>query len=116
MLAAFSKFDDDLKKQPELANWQENRAHKFAIRYNDQLYPMKSIIELATGTSVDSFSGGQEAVTFVKKLGFSPGAGHGANSLADRERSQHSTPRSAAPEISSFPRSYGRVLDPGRQL
>lgn len=82
MIAAFAKFDEELKKRPEFANWQENKAYKYAIRYNDQLYPMKSIIELATGQPVDSFSGGPEALTFVKKLGF---AGEPTRLPAERE-------------------------------
>jgi hypothetical protein len=70
MLAAFAQFDNEFKNQPEFANWRENKSYKYAIRYNDQLYPMKSIIELATGQPAESFSGGSEALTFVKKLGF----------------------------------------------
>jgi hypothetical protein len=71
VLSAIARFDEELNQRPELANWQENKAHKYAIRYNGQLYPVKRIIELATGQPVEEFSGGIEAITFIKNVGFS---------------------------------------------
>jgi 5-methylcytosine-specific restriction enzyme A len=64
--AALDRFDHELRNDPQWVNWQNNQAHRYAISKDDKLYPVKQIIAMATGKSVDSFSGGSEANSYVK--------------------------------------------------
>lgn len=47
-----------------------NQAHLYAISANDQLYPAKKIVSLATGIPVGLFSGGQPTNGYLKRRGF----------------------------------------------
>lgn len=70
MVEAMERFDRDLRESQEWANWEERDSHKFAIEHAGQKYPVKKLVSLATGTPVSSFSSGDEANSFVRKLGF----------------------------------------------
>src|SRR5262245_32909283 len=74
--AAMSRFDAEMRALPDWANWDEKKNHKFAFVENGRRYPMKEIISLASGTSKDDFSGGEEAIRFAKNLGFDVEALH----------------------------------------
>ena len=70
---ALMQFDQQLRQAPEWASWTDNNAHKYAIRANGRLYPVKQIVSLATGTPVSDFSGGEgsgQANTYIRNLGF----------------------------------------------
>jgi hypothetical protein len=64
------RFDQDLRQQPEWSSWpQQSGSHRWAIRSDDRLYPVKQIIAMATGQPTSGFSGGDEANGFAKKYG-----------------------------------------------
>lgn len=50
ILASLARFDAELREQPGWANWQENRAQKYAVSYDGKLYPPKHTLHLAMGT------------------------------------------------------------------
>ena len=56
---AMTRFDLDLRHTPDWANWEQNKAHRYAIDHEGRHYPVKQIISLATGMSVSEFSGGE---------------------------------------------------------
>lgn len=70
ILSAMVLFDKEHRSSPEWLNWEENKAHKYAILHNDKVYPVKKIVSLATGVPVSEFSGGREANGYVTGLGF----------------------------------------------
>jgi len=70
VLKAMEQFDQNERLSAEWLNWESKQNHKYAIYYSDKLYPVKHIISLATGTHVNSFSGGDEANNYLKAKGF----------------------------------------------
>lgn len=66
--AAMDKFDSELRSMPVWERWQEDETYKYAIERNDQLYPVKQIVSMATGVPVKEFSGSQ-ANAYVEKYG-----------------------------------------------
>lgn len=68
-----SRFDRDLRDSQDWQGWEDNKAHKYAIRVGDALYPVKQIVALATGMPVAEFSGGEgsgQANEYVRNRGF----------------------------------------------
>jgi predicted HNH restriction endonuclease len=62
-----------LRDTPEWDDWEQNRAHLYAIEHEGRHYPVKQIISMATGMSVSDFSGGQavgNANQYVAARGF----------------------------------------------
>ena len=55
------RFDIELRNMPDWDDWEQNRAHRYAIEYQGQRYPVKQIISMATGMPVSDFSGGRAA-------------------------------------------------------
>jgi 5-methylcytosine-specific restriction enzyme B len=70
VIEAMERFDRELRDSREWANWQQKESHKYALEHNGQRYPVKKIVSIATDTPVGSFSGGDEADSFVERLGF----------------------------------------------
>lgn len=70
VLKAMEQFDQSERSSAEWWGWENKQNHKYAINYSDKLYPVKHIISLATGTPVNSFSGGDEANSYIKAKGF----------------------------------------------
>jgi hypothetical protein len=70
IFAALVRFDAELRSTPQWTSWEENQAHRFAVRKDDKLYPVKQIIAMATGAPVSSFSGGSEANNYLRDRGF----------------------------------------------
>jgi hypothetical protein len=68
---ALETFDAKFRNQNEWAGWENNNSHRYAILDNGRRYPMKEIIAIATGTPKEQFKGGEQAIRFVKDLGFS---------------------------------------------
>jgi hypothetical protein len=67
------RFDQEFRNRPELAGWEQNRTHRYAIEHNGRRYPVKQVVSLATGLPVSDFSGGQaagEANQYVASRGF----------------------------------------------
>jgi len=44
--------------------------HKYALRHDEKLYPVKEIISRATGVARSKFSGGKAANELLRGLGF----------------------------------------------
>lgn len=68
-----ARFDRELRASPEWLRWEDNQAHKYAIRLSGQFYPVKQIVPLATRVAVSEFSGGEgsgQANVYVRDLGF----------------------------------------------
>lgn len=64
------QFDQSERSSAEWLGWEDKQNHKYAIHYNDKLYPVKHIISMASGTPVNSFNGGDEANNYLKAKGF----------------------------------------------
>src|SRR5262245_37927122 len=52
------------------AAWELGSAHKWAIVYQEQRYPVKQIVALAAGVAVHTFSGGEALNRRIARLGF----------------------------------------------
>ncbi|MDD4803272.1 MAG: hypothetical protein PHF24_10120, partial [Syntrophomonas sp.] len=70
VLKAMEQFDQNERSSAEWLGWENKQNHKYAIYYSDKLYPVKRIVSMATGTPVNSFSGGDEANNYLKTKGF----------------------------------------------
>jgi hypothetical protein len=55
------RFDRELRDTADWTDWEENRAHRYAIERDERRYPVKQIISTATGIPVSDFSGGRAA-------------------------------------------------------
>jgi len=74
LIRAMTQFDLEIRDSDEMRGWERNAAHKYAIRHNDRLYPVKKIVSIATGLPVSDFSGGWgsgQANEYVEKYGLS---------------------------------------------
>jgi hypothetical protein len=58
---AMGQFDRELRVTSDWHDWEQNKAHRYAIEYSGQHYPVKQIVSMATGTLVSDFSGGRAA-------------------------------------------------------
>lgn len=67
---AMTRFDAEVRSSPQWANWEDNRAHQYAIAAGDELYPVKQIIAMATGAAPSSFGGGSEANNYLRDRDF----------------------------------------------
>ncbi|MFG0631406.1 HNH endonuclease [Pseudomonas sp. xss_2] len=67
---ALKQFDQKIRNRAEWQGWMSNQAHRYAISANNQLYPAKKIVSLATGVAVGLFSGGQPTNSYLKRHGY----------------------------------------------
>lgn len=67
---ALRQFDLKFRMRAEWQGWTDNQAHRYAISANNQLYPAKKIVSLATGVAVGLFSGGQPTNGYLRRHGF----------------------------------------------
>jgi 5-methylcytosine-specific restriction enzyme A len=58
---AMGQFDRELRETPDWADWEQNKAHLYAIEHDARRYPVKQIVSMATGMPVSEFSGGEAA-------------------------------------------------------
>jgi hypothetical protein len=68
--SAMARFDNELRNSDHWANWEDNQSHRYAINKDGKRYPVKQILSMATGANVNSFSGGNEANSYLKERGF----------------------------------------------
>lgn len=61
LLQAMAEFDHALRETDQWSQWAENKAHKYAIRHEGRLYPVKHIVSLASGVPVRVFNGGKSS-------------------------------------------------------
>jgi MoxR-like ATPase len=66
--AAFEEFDRTLRASDEWRGWEDDKNHKYALIEKGQKYPVKKVISIATGVPVGSFSGGPEAINYVRDM------------------------------------------------
>ena len=62
VLAAMREFDNNLRHTKTWINWEENRAHLYAIEYDGRRFPVKRIASLASGIPVNQLHGGPGVV------------------------------------------------------
>ncbi|MGW8465917.1 MrcB family domain-containing protein [Pseudomonas sp. CLCA07] len=70
ILEAIREFDTILLPTDEWRAWESNGSQVWALVHDGKHYPPKKIISLATGTSVNEFSGGPETNGYLDALGF----------------------------------------------
>ena len=71
VLKALEKFDQDYRSNPEWVDWENKQNYKYAIRYQERLYPVKQIVSLATGEPRNAFNGGVRAANkYLRAKGF----------------------------------------------
>ena len=70
IIEALNEFDDSLRNTIDWQGWEERSYQKYAILFEEKLYPPKKIISMATGTSVKEFSGGYQTNSYLEKRGF----------------------------------------------
>jgi serine/threonine protein kinase len=71
VIEAMKTFDEQHRDGGLYRNFEKNSNHTYAIKYGEKLYPVKFIIELATGRPASSFSGGAGPPNeLIKSLGF----------------------------------------------
>lgn len=70
ILQVFEEFDEEHRGEGRWADWQSNRNYKHAIEHEGRLYPVKQIISMATGRPTNSFSGGEQANSYVENYDF----------------------------------------------
>ena len=73
VLRAFKHFDTRVRSSISWSGWENRRNHKYAIREDGILYPVKKIVSLATGVHVRDLHGGDRpgyTNRMVKSLGF----------------------------------------------
>jgi hypothetical protein len=69
LIEAMREFDREHLPTRAWANWEQNKAHRYAIQYKGRLYPVKRIVSMAAGVPYRSFHGGRMANNYVKKHG-----------------------------------------------
>lgn len=70
VLAAMCQFDTELRATEAWADWETNRAHRWAIAHDGRRYPVKQITALASDLPASAFSGGEALNTRLARLGF----------------------------------------------
>ena len=70
VVAALSEFDSRYPDSNSYDSWLDKNTYKYAVRYNDRLYPCKHILSQATGIATTEFNGGQQTNSVLRKLGF----------------------------------------------
>jgi hypothetical protein len=68
ILQALEEFDEEHRGEGRWADWQSN--HKHAIEHEGRLYPVKQIVSMATGRPARSFSGSEQANSYVREYDF----------------------------------------------
>jgi hypothetical protein len=84
VLRAISAFDREWPETHLYDDWLSKRTYRYALSYNDRLYPPKRILNLATGVSLREFSGGVDQTNrFRHAIGLgSPAASEGKGEVA----------------------------------
>jgi hypothetical protein len=68
---AIGKFNKDYRYTKEYENWLDNGRYKWAIKYQEKLYPPKYIMSQAIRVPTNCFYGGEIAVNEpLRRLGF----------------------------------------------
>ncbi len=67
---AICEFDKRYTNSHDYDGWYSKDYYKYAVKYGERYYPVKHILSEATGITSSSFSGGEQANTVFRELGF----------------------------------------------
>jgi len=70
LIEAIAKFDRDYRNLPEFSGFDSRKNQKYVLFHENQVYPPKMVIHLATGTDRKLFNGGDEANNYLRKYDF----------------------------------------------
>ena len=70
ILEAIREFDTVLLPTDEWRAWEGKASQVWALVHDGKHYPPKKIISIATGVSLNEFSGGPETTSYLESLGF----------------------------------------------
>jgi 5-methylcytosine-specific restriction enzyme B len=70
ILEAFQDFDTHLLPTDEWRMWESKGSQVWALVHEGKHYPPKKIVSMATGVTVNAFSGGPETNSYLNALGF----------------------------------------------
>ena len=70
IIKAIHKFDQSYRNTPEMQDWEKKGSQKYAVLYENEKYPPKHIISIATGMPRNLFSGGEQSNKYLKNRGF----------------------------------------------
>jgi len=68
VIGAINHFDSQYPNTNDYDSWLD-KTYRYAVRYNDGLYPCKFILSLASGFDVSDFSGGEQTNHVFRELG-----------------------------------------------
>jgi 5-methylcytosine-specific restriction protein A len=66
-------FDECYPSTNQYANWLDNNAFKYAIRYRGKLYPPKHILSEVSNIPTTDFIGGEQTNCVFRQLNFEVG-------------------------------------------
>jgi endonuclease III len=81
VIRAMDYFDKCYPSTNQYANWLDNTAFKYAIRYRGRLYPPKNILSEVSSFPTTDFSGGEQTNRVFRQLGFEIGNKHALNTI-----------------------------------
>lgn len=67
---AMREFDEQYLDSGDYEGWFSKGNYKYAVQKDKRFYPVKYILSEATGIASSDFSGGDQANTIFRKLGF----------------------------------------------
>lgn len=67
---AMCEFDEQHMDSGDYEGWFSKGNYKYAVQDNERFYPVKHILSRATGIASSDFSGGDQANTIFRDLGF----------------------------------------------
>src|SRR5688572_12074097 len=70
VLEAIKTFDQTLADTDEWRSWDEKGSQVWALVHDGRRYPPKKVVAMATGISVNDFSGGPETSAYLNERGF----------------------------------------------
>ena len=70
IIKAIHKFDQSYRNTPEMQDWEKKGSQKYAVLYENEKYPPKYLINIATGMPRSSFSGGEQSNKYLANRGF----------------------------------------------
>ena len=67
---AMREFDEQYSDSHDYDGWFSKGNYKYALQHDERFYPVKYILSKATGIASSDFSGGDQANTVFRDLGF----------------------------------------------
>ncbi|MEW6624398.1 MAG: hypothetical protein AB1420_14955 [Bacillota bacterium] len=70
ILKALEDFDLSKRNTPKWIGWDKKKRQKYAILYDNKIYPPKHIVGMAAGIHSSLFNGGEQTNSYLTKRGF----------------------------------------------